>query len=157
AARAQLQVNQVFVPQGPSPKQGTVDKVYSNDLPNGEGTVTGAVQAILPDPALGANTMFIGSPHGRIWGTTNGGATWKPLTDKQASLSIASLGLDTADPSGKTLIAGVGITSNGNWDNFNNLQPQGRGGARTGLLYTTDGGASWSALGGTALAGQSVI
>ncbi|HVH81818.1 MAG TPA: sialidase family protein, partial [Stellaceae bacterium] len=45
---------------------------------------------------------------------------------------------------------------NGDWDQFN-TPVQGRGGQQTGLLYTTNGGATWSALGGAALQGQSVI
>ena len=52
------------------------------------------MQAILLDPALGAQTMFIGGVNGGIWRTTNGGASWKALTDNQASLSIASLAFD---------------------------------------------------------------
>jgi hypothetical protein len=42
--------------------------------------------------------MFIGSPNGCIWRTSNGGTTWTPLTNNQGSLSIASLGLDPTDP-----------------------------------------------------------
>jgi hypothetical protein len=156
-AVAQVQVNQTFIPQGPSPKFGPIDTVQSGDAPPTNGTVAGAVQAILLDPALGSQTMFIGSPNGGIWRTIDGGATWTALTNNQASLSIASLGLDPTDPTGKTLIAGVGITSNGGWDNFNNPGVTGRGGARTGLLYSTDGGNTWSAMGGASLTGQSVI
>jgi outer membrane autotransporter protein len=146
AGLAQVQVNQTFVPQGPAP--GLADTWNS-----------GAVQAILTDPALGANTMFVGSTNGGVWRTTNGGASWTPLTDRQGSLSIASLGLDALDPSGKTLVAGIGATSNGTfpWLGANGVGPQVRGGARTGLLYSTDGGDSWSALGGTAFGGQSVV
>jgi hypothetical protein len=59
AAAAQLQVNQTFIPQGPSPKSGPIDIVQSGDAPP-NGTVGGAVQAILLDPALGPQTMFIG-------------------------------------------------------------------------------------------------
>jgi hypothetical protein len=162
AALAQVQINQQFVPQGPSPSEGPTDIVQSADLPNKQGTVSGAVQAILLDPALGANTVFLGSPNGGVWSTNNfgapnGGTIWTPLTDKQASLSIASLGLDTTDPSGKTLIAGVGITSNGGWGSGGQAGPSGRGGLRTGLLYSNDAGATWSPLGGAALGGQSVI
>ena len=147
---AQVQVNPRAIAFGP------IDVVQSGDaLPNG--TVAGAVQAILLDPALGSQTLFIGSTNGGIWRTTNGGTTWTPLTNNQASLSIASLGLDPTDPTGKTVIAGVGITSNGSWDNFNNPGVMGRGGARTGLLYSTDGGNTWSAMGGASLTGQSVI
>lgn len=154
AAVAQVQVNQTFIPQGPSPKFGPIDSVQSGDAPP-NGTVAGAIQSILLDPALGPQTMFIGGVNGGIWRTTNGGTTWTPLTDKQASPSIASLSLDPSDPTGKTLIAGVGITSNGGWNSFN---VEGRGGARTGLLYSTDGGNSWSAMGGGPyLTGQSVI
>ena len=157
AAAAQLQVNQTFIPQGPSPNSGPIDIVQSGDAPpNGKnGTVAGAVQAILLDPALGSQTMFIGGVNGGIWRTTNGGTTWKALTDNQASLSIASLGLDPTDPAGKTLIAGVGITSSGGWTYL--AGATGRGGERTGLLYSTDGGNSWSAMGRTSLTGQSVI
>jgi hypothetical protein len=153
---AQVQVNQTFVPQGPAPSLGPLFVVQSGDDPP-KGTVSGAVEAMLLDPALGPNTMFIGSVNGGIWKTTNGGATWTPLTDKQASLSIASLALDSTDPSGKTLVAGVGITSNGNWDNFNNGNFVGRGGQQTGLLYSTNGGNTWTPMGTAQLKGQSVI
>jgi hypothetical protein len=107
AGAAQVQINQTFVPLGPSPNFGPTAVVQSGDAaPNG--TVSGAVQALVLDPALGPNTMFIASRNGGIWSTTDGGTTWTPLTDKQASLSIASLGLDPTDTSGKTLIAGTG-------------------------------------------------
>src|SRR5262249_37719109 len=128
--------------------------MQSADAPP-NGTADGAIQAILPDPALGANTMFAASVNGGVFRTTDGGTTWTALTDKQASLSIASLGLDPTDATGRTIIAGVGITSNGNW--VSNGAFQGRGGAQTGLLYTTNGGTSWSSLDASALAGQSVI
>jgi hypothetical protein len=115
------------------------------------------IQAILPDPALGASTIFAASPNGGIWVTYNAGGSWTPLTDKQASLSIASLGLDPTDPTGKTIIAGIGITDNGEYSKFNLGNYLGRGAAQTGLLYATNGGATWSSLGGSTLAGQSVI
>jgi hypothetical protein len=163
AGVAQVQVNQTFIPQGPSPNFGPMDRVQSGDAPPttpggpANGTVAGAVQAILLDPALGSQTMFIGGVNGGIWRTTDGGANWKALTDNQASLSIASLGLDPTDPTGKTLIAGVGLTSNGFWNHQNTGFEFGRGGARTGLLYSNDGGNTWSALGAASLTGQSVI
>ena len=156
AGFAQVQINQTFIPQGPAPNFGPLNVVGSGDAaPNG--TVSGAIQALLLDPALGPQTMFIGGTNGGIWRTTNGGATWTPLTDKQASSSIASLALDPSDPTGKTFIAGIGLTSSGAWNNLNVGGPLGRGGARTGLLNSIDGGNTWSAMGGSYLTGQSVI
>jgi hypothetical protein len=86
-----------------------------------------------------------------------GGATWTPLTDHQASLSIASLALDPTDRSGKTLISGVGNTSAGFWDAGNSPRFVGAGGQQTGLLYSTDGGSTWTPMGTARLSGQSVI
>ncbi len=60
AAQAQVQINQTFIPQGPAPATGRVF------------TDTGAVQAVLPDPALGANTVFIGSTNGEFGATPAG-------------------------------------------------------------------------------------
>jgi len=146
---------QIFQSQGPAPRFGPAGAAQSGDaFPNG--SEAGSIQAVVADAALGANTLFAGSVNGGVFVTNDGGKSWKALTDKQASLSIASLAVDPVDATGKTIVAGVGITSNGAWDNFNTPY-QGRGGPQTGLLYTTNAGASWSPLGGTALAGQSVI
>ncbi len=145
---------QTFISQGPGPRIGLTPYVQSADAPP-NGTGAGAVQAILPDPALSANTIFIGSPNGGVWVSNNAGASWMPLTDNQSSLSIASLTLDPTDPTGKTIVAGIGLTSNGEWAQFN-LGTQGIGGARTGLLYTTNGGATWSDIDSSLFANQSV-
>jgi autotransporter-associated beta strand protein len=155
AAQNQVQVNQNFISQGPGPEQGNYNWIGGADKsPNG--TDAGAVQAVLLDPALGAGTIFAASPNGGVWKTTNNGATWSPLTSNQASLSIGSLSLDPTDPTGKTIIAGIGMTDNGEYSQ-NNLF-NGRSGALTGLLYTTNGGQTWSALGqNSAFAGGSVV
>ncbi|MEW6639061.1 MAG: autotransporter domain-containing protein [Pseudomonadota bacterium] len=155
AVAQQVQVGSTFNSAGPAPRFGPAGAVQSADAtPNG--TESGAIQTVLTDPSLGAGTIFVGAVNGGVWVTNNGGASWKALTDRQSSLSIASLGLDVTDTTGKTLIAGLGVTSNGDYDQFNTPY-QGRGGAQNGLLYSTDGGASWRVLGGSALGNQSVI
>jgi len=149
-----LQVNQTFNSQGPSPATGNFNFLASADAsPNG--TVAGAVTSVLADPALGAGTMFAATPNGGIWLTTNSGSSWKALTDNLASLSIGSLSLDPTDATGKTIIAGIGIIDNGGYSPGFTLR--GRGGQRDGLLYTTDGGTTWSVIGKSVLAGESVV
>src|SRR5262245_3777249 len=149
AATAQLQINQNFVPQGPAPSFGRADIVQSADAPP-NGGVAGAVGPVVADP-LDPNTLFVGTPLGGIWKTTNGGTTWTPLTDKQATLSIASLAYDPTDANRNTLIAGTGLTANGSI-----LGLAASGGLRNGLLYSQDGGNTWTSLGAATLAGQSV-
>jgi hypothetical protein len=141
AAAAQLQANQNFVTQGPAPSFGLADIIQSRDAPP-HGHVAGAVGPVVADP-LDANTFFVGTLGGGIWKTIDGGATWKALTDKQATLSISSLAYDPTDPNRNTLIAGTGLTANGSV--AGTLARS--GGLRNGLLYTQDGGKTWKSLG----------
>jgi len=155
AATAQLQINQNFVTQGPAPSFGPTFTVQSGDAPP-NGNVAGAVGPVVADP-LDPNTLFVGTPWGGIWKTTNGGTTWTPLTDKQATLSISSLAYDPTDPTRNTLIAGTGLTSNGTVCTAGPCFSTGTGGLRNGLLYTQDGGNTWTSLGAATLANQSVV
>jgi autotransporter-associated beta strand protein len=136
---------------GPSPSLGPIATIQSGDAPP-NGTTSGAVQAIVTDPA-NPNTMYIGATNGGVWMTRNGGASWTPLSDNQRSLSIASLAVDPTNPN--VLIAGTGITSNGFIGGTGDLAS--RGGPRIGILYSTSGGSSWSELGGATLAGKSIV
>ena len=140
---ATIALAQNFQSQGPAPSSGR--DTGSNDLPP-IGTASGGIQAIAPDP-VDSNTLYIGAVNGGVWVTHNAGASWTPLSDKQSSLSIASIALDPTDPTRKTVIAGIGSTSNGG----------AQAGQLIGVLYSTNGGTSWSELGGTTLNGLSVI
>ena len=53
------------------------------------------------------------------------------------------------------MIAGVGITSNGLVGSTGSVED--RGGQRIGVLYSSNGGASWNELGGAALANKSIV
>ena len=107
AGVAQLQVNQNFVGQGPAPSFGPINTVQSADAPNANGNVAGAVGPVVADP-LDVNTFYVGTPAGGIWKTTNGGTTWTPLTDKQASLSIAKSLLRSHRPNPQNFDRGDG-------------------------------------------------
>lgn len=103
-----------------------------------ENPVIGAIHTVAAHP-VNRDTLYIGAVNGGIWTTENATAFtphWEPLTDHLPSLSIGALEFDATDPSGDTLIAGVGRFSS-----FNS-----NGGVLTGLLRTTDG-ASWQTVG----------
>ncbi|SKA27263.1 autotransporter-associated beta strand repeat-containing protein [Enhydrobacter aerosaccus] len=141
AGSSGVALGQNFVSQGPAPSVGPSLTVQSEDLaPTGDprtstGTVAGAIQAIAVD-SVNAGTMYIGAVNGGVWKTQNGGASWTPLTDKQLSLSIATLAMDPTDTTGQKIYAGTGATSNSNM-----------GGQKIGILYSANGGTSWSVLG----------
>lgn len=129
-----------WVSEGPAPGINGQENV----LPNNQ--INGAIQAIAVNPT-DPNIMYVGSVNGGIWKTMNATAAsphWTPLIDNLPSLSIGALEFDPTDSTHQTLIAGLGATSS-----FGAVH-----GSSSGVLRTTDGGATWSQLGTTALAGD---
>lgn len=57
-------------------------------------TVTGRVTAI----GFGAQGMYVGSASGGVWKSTDGGTSWIPLTDRQASLAVGALAVIPGPP-----------------------------------------------------------
>ena len=89
----------------------------------------GRIWALGVDPGNTA-VAYAGTDGGGVWKTTNGGTTWAPLTDQQASLGITSLALD---PSNSAVIyAGTG----------------GSAAIAAGILKSTDGGNTWTQITG---------
>lgn len=128
-----------WVAQGPAPVLGGAN---TEVVPNDE--VVGAIQAVVAHPS-DSDVLYIGGVGGGVWRTDDATAavpTWTPLTDALRSLSIGALAMDPTDSN--RLVAGIG--------RFSNFAQ--RGGARSGLLLTTDGGSTWTELDGSPLAGE---
>ncbi len=134
----------IWQAQGPGP---TLNGQVENVAPGNE--VVGAVHTVAAHPT-DPNVLYLGAVNGGIWKSTNATAlspTWIPLTDQMPSMSIGALEFDPTDVMHQTLVAGAGRFSS-----FG-----GAGGARVGLMRTTNGGASWALLdGGGALVGKNI-
>ncbi|MBS1859160.1 MAG: hypothetical protein JST11_27550 [Acidobacteria bacterium] len=100
----------------------------------GPNATSGRINAIAIDPRDN-NVIYIGGADGGVWKTTDGGATWTPLTDAQPSLAMGALALDPSDPD--IVYAGTGEA------NFAGDSYYG-----AGVLKSTDGGATWTNLPG---------
>ncbi len=128
---------------GPAPsREGQVENITNRE-------VVGAVHAVAPHPT-NANTIYIGSVNGGVWRTDDALAAspnWAAQTDQQNSLSIGALEFDPTDRTNQTIVAGIG--------RFSNIGG-GAGGARSGILRTTDGGTTWVPLGQVALNGTNI-
>ncbi len=93
--------------------------------------LTGRINAVAYDPHT-PTTVYLGGSSGGVWRSTDAGANWQPLSDAWPSLNVSSIAVDPKNP--KTLFVGTG--------DF-----QGGFGFPCGLLRSTDGGDSWSAVG----------
>ncbi|MFZ3340968.1 MAG: glycosyl hydrolase [Terriglobales bacterium] len=79
-------------------------------------------------------TIYIGSASGGVWRSRDGGTTFKPVFDKEPSLSIGSVAIDPSDP--KTVWVGTGES----W--VRNSVSVG-----TGVYRSHDEGDNWDSMG----------
>jgi hypothetical protein len=100
--------------------------------------VSGRVSALAVDPSNGSHVLA-GAAQGGVWESFNGGASWAPRTDFQATLTVGALAFDPISPS--TVYCGTG---EGDWWFW----------LGNGVLRSTDGGTSWTSLATNPFVGQ---
>ncbi len=129
----------VWAPIGPSPL-----------LSDGGATPTklnGRVNSIALNPN-NPNVIYQGSAGGGVWRSIDGGKTWTPLSDQQASLGTGKPTALTLDPNNPNVIyVGTSQESELGVNQIQNLSK--------GILKSSDGGASWIVLGSGFPAGNS--
>jgi len=109
----------------------------------GDRWVGGRMTALAATP--GGGTLFAGAADGGVWKSTDGGQHWTATFDKEGTLSVGSL-LVTGTASTYTVYAGTG-EANTSSDSY----------AGVGVLKSTDGGATWSEVGGPELNGALIF
>ncbi len=128
---------------GPAPIQGAaVTQPGALALTGNGNPEIGAINQIAVVPGL-PNSIYVASVNGGVWHTSNGTSpspTWTPLTDAYPSLSVSALAVSPLDATGNTVFAGIGkVSSAGQY-----------GGPQVGVMRTTNGGKTWSVIGGGA-------
>jgi photosystem II stability/assembly factor-like uncharacterized protein len=126
----------------------------------------GVLFSIAIDPSS-SSTVYVGSHGSGVWKTTDGGASWSPITDSFPTLQIAALAVDPAQTSRvyvATPDAGIFRSEDGgtSWSqiagasalNLTNccdtllVDPNHAGGlyltSFNGIYHSTDSGASWT-------------
>ncbi|WP_395047160.1 T9SS type A sorting domain-containing protein [Flavobacterium sp.] len=104
----------------------------------------GRVQEVCVDPS-NPNTIYVGSPAGGIWKSTDVGVTWTPLTDNLPQIGVSGIAVDYS--SSNTIYIATGDKDAGDT-------------AFVGVYKSTDGGTTWTvtgAMSGVTSAGDLVI
>lgn len=96
------------------------------------GNISGRMRSVAVNP-LNPNIIYIGAANGGVWKTTNGGLSWFPLTENEASLAMGAITIDPNNP--EIIYAGTGEALAGS----NRTTYFG-----SGLLKSTNGGSSWT-------------
>lgn len=101
----------------------------STSIPSGGGA--GRVNFVRFDPAS-TSTIWIGSPDGGLWKSTNSGASWATTTDNLPLLGCSDLAINPLNSQVMYLATGDGDAS----DTYS-----------LGVLKTTNGGTTWATTG----------
>ncbi|MCI0666279.1 MAG: glycosyl hydrolase, partial [Acidobacteria bacterium] len=88
------------------------------------------VEGVPGDPSI----VYAASASGGLWKTVNGGITWKPIFERQGTLSIGDIALEPNNPD--VVWVGTGEANTRNSVSFGD-----------GIYKSTDGGKTWQHLG----------
>jgi photosystem II stability/assembly factor-like uncharacterized protein len=100
----------------------------------GSATMSGRIAALTAVHENGRLTIYVGAASGGVWKSVDGGTAYKPVFDKQSSLSIGAIAIDPQAP--KTIWVGTGESWTRNSVSIGD-----------GIYKSTDGGDNWTNMG----------
>jgi photosystem II stability/assembly factor-like uncharacterized protein len=103
--------------------------------------VSGRCASVIVDPG-NPDRITLASAGGGLWGSIDQGATWRPLTDNQPTLSMGALAAAPNSPN----IVYAGTGEGNNWSPFG-----------MGLLRSADGGLTWQHVPSATLTGRAIF
>lgn len=80
------------------------------------------------------NIVYVASASGGLWKTTNGGTSWRPIFERQGTISLGDIAIDPRNP--EVIWAGTGEANPRNSVSFGD-----------GIYRSNDGGKTWQNLG----------
>ncbi len=114
-----------WTPIGPAP-------IASGQTP-GSLSVSGRIYEIAISPT-NSNQLYAATGGGGVWGSSDDGVTWSPLTDSQSTLFTGAIAIAPSNPN--VIYAGTGNPTVASYSYTGH-----------GVLRSTDGGATWSLVG----------
>lgn len=120
-------------PDGTDDEHGDWDFIGSTNYVTGAGKSggVGRVNCIAFHPT-NANIIYLGTPAGGLWRTTDSGATWNCLTDGMPSIGVSGIAIQPSNPNIIYILSGDGDAGNT---------------TSIGVLKTTDAGINWQQTG----------
>jgi photosystem II stability/assembly factor-like uncharacterized protein len=91
----------------------------------------GRVNVVYVDPS-NENTVYVGTPAGGIWKSTDAGTNWKPLSDELPQIGVSGIAVDHTNPN--TIYIATGDKDGGSTYSI-------------GVLKSTDAGKTWAKTG----------
>lgn len=114
-----------------SPFEGALSRLEWRSIgPANMGGRVADVEGVPGDP----NVVYVASGSGGLWKTTNGGTSWKPIFEREGTISLGDIALAPSNP--EVIWAGTGES------NVRNSVSIG-----DGVYKSTDGGKTWQHMG----------
>ena len=111
---------------------GTISGLAARNI--GSAEMSGRIAALAGVKEGGRTTLYVGSASGGVWKSVDGGSNFRPIFDREKTLSIGAIAIDPSEP--KNVWVGTGESWARNSVSLGD-----------GIYKSTDGGDNWTNVG----------